>query len=318
MKSDQIRISGGVPGKDSGRLPVPGNVPGKDSGQARVSGETLKKWKKWLRVYEIILFAFVLVVNLAPFLWGLLTSLKPVREVLSYPPKLFGSQVSGEHYAEVFKGTFFTGFLNSLLYSGIAIVVGLLLAVMAAYAMSRFRFHGKKMVFILILSGIPLSIGSAAMVVPNYTFFSSLGMTNQWYTLPIIYIAYNLPMAIWVIMGGLESVPVEIDEAAKIDGAGNWRILFGIVVPLSLPSMASAALYIFLGAWNEYVVSSVLVSSASLYPIQVSIYNYMGFYGIQWGPLCAAATAAVIPTLVVFAILGRMLISGLTAGAVKD
>lgn len=217
-----------------------------------------------------------------------------------------------------FRGTFFTGFRNSLIYSAIAIAVGLLFAMMAAYAMSRFRFRGKKLFFILILSGIPLSIGSAAMVVPNYTFFSSLGLTNQWYTLPIIYVAYNLPMAIWVIMGGLESVPVQIDEAAKIDGAGNWRILFGLVVPLSLPSLASAALFIFLGAWNEYVVSSVLVSSASLYPIQVSIYNYMGFYGIQWGPLCAAATTAVVPTLAVFAILGRMLISGLTAGAVKD
>lgn len=284
----------------------------------QVSLGTLEKWKKWLHIYEVVLFLFVVIVNLAPFIWGLLTSLKPVREVLSYPPKLFGSQVSTEHYEEVFRGTFFTGFRNSLIYSAIAIAIGLLFAMMAAYAMSRFRFRGKKLFFILILSGIPLSIGSAAMVVPNYTFFSSLGLTNQWYTLPIIYVAYNLPMAIWVIMGGLESVPVQIDEAAKIDGAGNWRILFGLVVPLSLPSLASAALFIFLGAWNEYVVSSVLVSSASLYPIQVSIYNYMGFYGIQWGPLCAAATTAVVPTLAVFAILGRMLISGLTAGAVKD
>lgn len=288
------------------------------SNQMQVSQGTLEKWKKWLHIYEAVLFLFVVIVNLAPFIWGLLTSLKPVREVLSYPPRLFGSQVSTEHYAEVFRGTFFTGFRNSLIYSAIAIVVGLLFAMMAAYAMSRFRFRGKKLFFILILSGIPLSIGSAAMVVPNYTFFSSLGLTNQWYTLPLIYVAYNLPMAIWVIMGGLESVPVQIDEAAKIDGAGNWRILFGLVVPLSLPSLASAALFIFLGAWNEYVVSSVLVSSASLYPIQVSIYNYMGFYGIQWGPLCAAATTAVVPTLAVFAILGRMLISGLTAGAVKD
>lgn len=288
------------------------------SNQMQVSLGTLEKWKKWLHIYEVVLFLFVVIVNLAPFIWGLLTSLKPVREVLSYPPKLFGSQVSTEHYEEVFRGTFFTGFRNSLIYSAIAIAIGLLFAMMAAYAMSRFRFRGKKMFFILILSGIPLSIGSAAMVVPNYTFFSSLGLTNQWYTLPIIYVAYNLPMAIWVIMGGLESVPVQIDEAAKIDGAGNWRILFGLVVPLSLPSLASAALFIFLGAWNEYVVSSVLVSSASLYPIQVSIYNYMGFYGIQWGPLCAAATTAVVPTLAVFAILGRMLISGLTAGAVKD
>ena len=256
-----------------------------------VSPQSLAGMKRWLKLYEVVLFIIAAAINLLPFVWGALTSLKPVREVLAYPPKLFGSEISLEHYIEVFKGTFGTGVRNSLIYSGIAIIVGLFLSLMA---------------------GIPLSIGSAAMVVPNYTFFSSIGMTNQWYTLPIIYIAYNLPMSIWIMMGGMDSVPVEIDEAAKIDGAGKWYILFRVILPLLLPSLACSALFIFLGVWNEFVVSSVLVSSAELYPIQVSIYNYMGFYGIQWGPLCAAATAAVIPTLVMFAFLGRLLISGLT------
>ena len=270
--------------------------------------------RAWVYLMEIAIFAAVVIVNLAPFIWGALTSLKPIREVLAYPPKAFGSAVSAEHYAEVFKGSFMTGVRNSLLYSLAAILCGLFLALTAAYAMSRFRFRGKK----IILCGIPLSIGSAAMVVPNYTLFSAIGMTNKWYTLPIIYIAYNLPMAIWIMMSGLEAVPVEIDEAAKIDGAGRWYILFRIILPLSLPSLASSALFIFLGAWNEFVTSSVLVSSSYLYPIQVSIYNYMGFYGRQWGPLTAAATAAVIPTLIVFTFLGRLLISGLTSGSVKD
>ena len=286
--------------------------------ELRRSSQTAATLKRWLRLYEVVLFIIIAVVNLAPFVWGALTSLKPVQEVLAYPPKLFGSEISFEHYIEVFKGSFYTGARNSLIYSAIAIVIGLFLALMAAYAMRRFRFRGKKIFFILVLAGIPLSIGSAAMVVPNYTFFSAIGMANKWYTLPIIYIAYNLPMAIWILMGGMDSVPIEIDEAAKIDGAGKWYILFRVIVPLLLPSIACAALFIFLGAWNEFVVSSVLVSSSNLYPIQVSIYNYMGFYGIQWGPLCAAATAAVIPTLIVFAFLGRLLISGLTAGSVKD
>uniref|UniRef100_UPI0023549F37 carbohydrate ABC transporter permease n=1 Tax=Enterocloster asparagiformis TaxID=333367 RepID=UPI0023549F37 len=280
-------------------------------------GSTARR-RPWGYLMEIAVFAAVVVVNLAPFIWGALTSLKPIREVLAYPPKAFGSSLSAEHYAEVFKGSFMTGVRNSLLYSLAAILCGLFLALTAAYAMSRFRFRGKKIFFILILCGIPLSIGSAAMVVPNYTLFSAIGMTNKWYTLPIIYIAYNLPMAIWIMMSGLEAVPVEIDEAAKIDGAGRWYILFRMILPLSLPSLASSALFIFLGAWNEFVTSSVLVSSSNLYPIQVSIYNYMGFYGRQWGPLTAAATAAVIPTLIVFTFLGRLLISGLTSGSVKD
>lgn len=117
------------------------------------------------------------------------------------------------------------------------------------------------------------------MVVPNYTLLSSLGMTNQWYTLPLIYMAYHLPITIWILMGGLEAVPVEIDEAAKIDGAGRWYIIFRLVMPLSVPAMASAALFIFLGAWNEFVVSSVLVSSQSLYPLQVSM--GLAFFGCE-------------------------------------
>ncbi|NLU32151.1 MAG: carbohydrate ABC transporter permease [Clostridiaceae bacterium] len=274
--------------------------------------------KKILRIFEIVLFILLFVINLAPFFWGLITSLKPIREVVAYPPKFFGFDVSLEHYQKVFGDTFFTGFKNSVFYSFIAILFGLLLALMAAYAMHRFRFAGKKAFFILILTGIPLAIGSAAMVVPNYTFFARIGITDRWYTLPLIYLAYNLPMAIWIMLGGMETVPVEIDEAAKIDGAGRWYIIFRIVLPLMLPAIASSALFIFLGAWNEFVVSSVLVSSSKLYPIQVSIYNYIGYYGIDWGPLTAAATAAVFPTLIVFSILGRLLISGLTAGAVKD
>ena len=282
------------------------------------SEANLKRWVKSLKIFEIFLFIILVVVNLAPFIWGLLTSLKPMREVLAYPPKFFGFDMSLEHYKSVFGSTFLTGVKNSLFYSLIAIVVGLFLSLTAAYAMRRFKFFGKKIFFILVLSGIPLAIGSAAMVVPNYTFFSTLGLTNHWYTLPIIYIAYNLPMAIWVMIGGMESVPIEIDEAAKVDGAGKWYILFRIILPLVRPALACAALFIFLGAWNEFVVSSVLVSGAELYPIQVSIYNYLGFFGIDWGPLTAAATTAVIPTLIVFSILGRLLISGLTAGAVKD
>lgn len=274
--------------------------------------------KKKFHIFELIIFVVVAVVNLIPFLWGISTSLKPAREVLQYPPTAIGSTLSLEHYNQVFSDTFPMGVRNSLIYCAIAIIVGLLLALMAAYALTRFRFRGKYALFILVLAGIPLSIGSAAMVVPNYTFFSTLHMTNKIYTLPLIYVAYNLPMAIWVLMSGMESVPREIDEAAAMDGAGRWYILFRVIAPVLLPSIASAALFIFLGAWNEFVVSSVLVNSASLQNIQVSIYNYMGFFGRQWGPLCAAATAAVLPTLIVFGFLGRLLISGLTAGSVKD
>lgn len=271
-----------------------------------------------LRLWCIIGFLLIALVNLVPFLWGALTSLKPAREVAQYPPTMFGSEISFEHYITVLKGTLGRATLNSLFYSLIAIVLCALFSTIAAYALTRYKFRARKLIFLVILFGIPLSMGSAAMVVPNYMMFSKLHMTDKWYTLPLIYTAYNLPMAVWIMIGGMQSVPYAIEEAAMIDGASRSYIIFRLIPRLTLPTIACSALMTFIGAWNEYVVSSVMVNSSDFYPIQVSIYNYIGFFGQEWGPLTAAATVAVVPILLVFSFLGKFLVSGLTAGAVKE
>lgn len=260
----------------------------------------------------------ILAINLLPFVWGAISSLKTAREIMVYPPKFWGFTFSPEHYVTVLKGTFSQALINSCWYCLFAIIVGVLCAMLAAYALTRYVMRGKKAIFYLILSMIPLSMGSAAMVVPNYMLFSILKMNDQWYTLPLIYVAYNLPLSVWIMVGGLQHVPYAIEEAAQIDGASRWYIIFRLIPRLLLPTLACTALMIFIGAWNEYTVSSVLVNSQKLYPIQVSIYNYIGYFGREWGPLTASSTIAVIPILVVFSFLGKLLISGLTAGAVKE
>jgi ABC-type glycerol-3-phosphate transport system permease component len=198
------------------------------------------------------------------------------------------------------------------------VIVTVTLGMIFAYAFTRYDFRGKKAIFYLVLAGIPLSMGSAALVIPNYLLFSYLNLANKWFTLPLIYITYNLPMACWILVCGLRSIPYSIEEAAAIDGASKLYII-GVLIPrLSLPTLACAGLLSFIGAWNEFIISSVLVSSPKYYPIQVSIYNYMGFFGREWGPLMASATIGVIPIIIVFAFFGNLLISGLTAGAVKE
>ena len=278
----------------------------------------LKRERLALHIAAIALFLLTAAVNLLPFVWGALTSLKPARELMLYPPRLFGSQITFEHYATVLSGSFSPAAVNSFLYSILAIVVGILFANLYGYGMTRFRFRGRKLMFYLVLAGIPLASGSAAMVVPNYMMFSSLKMINQWYTLPIIYVTYNLPMAAWIVSGGMRAVPFAIEEAAQIDGASRGYMIFRLLPRLTLPTLACASLMIFIGAWNEFTISTMLVNSSTLYPIQVSIYNYIGYFGREWGPLTAAATMAVIPILIVFTFLGKLLISGLTVGAVKE
>lgn len=270
-------------------------------------------------IYKVSLavsFVLIAAVNLTPFLWGAMTSFKPIREVLAFPPKFVFSP-SLEHYRNITRSGFFHSVTISLFYAAAAIVIGLFLGLMVAYSVKRYRFRGRKLLFFIIICGIPLSIGSAAMVVPNYVYFSSIDMINKWYTLVVLYTAYNLPMSIWIMMGGIENIPVQIEESMIIDGAHRAYIIFNMTPRLCLPAMASAALFIFIGAWNEFVASSVMVSSTVLKPIQVNIYGFLGFYGREWGPLTAAATAGVIPILLVFTCLGKLLISGLTQGSVK-
>ena len=271
-----------------------------------------------LKALSWVGFVVIGIVTVSPFLWGVLTSLKPARELMMYPPKLWGSQISLEHYRTVLSGSFTQAAINSILYNVVTVVLCAVFALLAGYAMTRFRFCGKKAVFYLVVFAIPLSMGSAALVVPNYVMLSAVGMVNQWITLPLIYVTYNLPMAVWIFIGAMQNVPYAVEEAAQIDGASRWYIIFIMVPRLCLPVIACASLLTFIGAWNEFTISSVLVNSQKLYPIQVSIYNYIGYFGREWGPLTAAASLAVVPVLIVFTCLGKLLISGLTLGAVKE
>lgn len=277
----------------------------------------MKLDQKKVRLAELLLLLVVAVVNLLPIAWGVVTSLKSGREVLVYPPKLFGFQAVLDNYLTVIRGGFLHAMWDSVLYSLAAIVIDIVIGMLAAYAIKRYRFPLKKAVFYMIVAGIPLSIGSAALVIPNYIFFSKLGMVDRWYTLPLIYAAYNLPMAAWIMMGGMENIPYEIEEAAQIDGCSRAYIIFRLIPRLNSPAIASAALFVFIGAWNEFIVASVMINSIGLRSVQQEIYNYMGFFGLDWGLLTAASTIAVIPTLLIFCFLGKYMISGITAGSVK-
>lgn len=269
------------------------------------------------KVSFFIIFIFISILSLLPFIWGLVTSFKSNRDILSYPPKLFGFTLSLEHYITVFRSGFFRSMLMTIFYSAASIICGLILGIMLAYAIKRCKFPGRKLIFYMIICGIPLSIGSAALIVPNYVFFSTIGFIDHLYTLIVLYMAYNLPMSTWILIGGIDGIPIEIEESMIIDGVSRKYIIFNMTPRLCLPSIAAAALFIFVGVWNNFLLGSVMVNSNALKPVQVSIYNYMGFFGREWGPLAASATAAVIPILIVFSFLGKMMISGLTAGSVK-
>lgn len=265
----------------------------------------------------MVVFLILTLLSIAPLLWGVLTSLKSPQDVLAYPPLVTGFQATLQHYQRLVDSGFLQALRVSAYYAAGTVLIGLALGSVAAYGFDRYKFRFKGFLFLLVVSSIPLSIGAAALVIPNYLYLTYLNLTNQWFTLPLIYTAYNLPMAIWIIKGSIETIPRELDEAALLDGATALGVIWRIILPLSRPALGAAGMFLFIGAWNNFVSSSVMVDSGKLRPVQVAIYQYIGYFGREWGPLTASAIVAIVPIIVVFGFLGRFLVSGLSQGAVK-
>lgn len=273
--------------------------------------------KRLKDVGTIFMLLLLAVLTMVPIFWCVVTSLKTPQDISAYPPKVFNFAATSANYKQVFAQGFLVAARNSVLYTFLTIAACLVLGYLAAYGFERRNFPLKKLLFYIVVVGIPLSTGSSVLLVPNYLLMMKLRLTNHWYTLPLIYTAYNLPLVIWMLISGIRGLPYEIEEAARIDGCSQFYIITRLIPPVIRPSFAAAALFAFIGAWNEFITATVMVNGADLKNIQMAIYDYLGFFGQEWGPLCAAATLAIIPILLVFTFLGKQLISGLTAGAVK-
>lgn len=268
------------------------------------------------RTFEVIFLIIFGIFNLIPIFWGVFTSIKTAADISSMPPK-FKFIPTLTHYVQVLTTGFAQCILHSLMYCVLSILFTLVVAYLAGYGFARKKFPLKRMLFLIVILGIPLSGGSSTLLIPNYMTMTRLRMINHWYTMPIIFTAYHLPQAIWLMIAGVKGIPLELEEAAKIDGMSQFSIVTRLLPPLMLPSYAAASLLGFIGSWNDYITSSVMVSRSDLKTVQQAIYDYMGFYGREWGPLTAASTLAIIPIIIAFTLFGKQLVSGLTAGAVK-
>jgi multiple sugar transport system permease protein len=265
----------------------------------------------------VVAVAIIGLVNTAPVLWGAATSIRPASEIFSVPPKFLLTDVIGQHYSQVLGGSFIRNLLNSLAYSTVATVAALLLGSLAAFAFDRIQFPMRKLLFGVIVACIPLSMGAAVLVIPNYLYFAALGLLDTPVILPLLYLGYNLPMAVWILKGAMEGIPQDLDEAATLDGCSRIRTFTSVILPLTRPSLAAAAIFVFIGAWNEFVAGSVMVTTPDYRPVQVAVYQFISAFGRQWGPLTASAILALLPIIVLIIFFGRYLVAGLMRGAVK-
>jgi multiple sugar transport system permease protein len=262
----------------------------------------------------ILLLALI---SLLPILWALSTSLKGPREVLAIPPHLIPQSLTLENYLYLFQGD--VGILANLRNSGLYTLTAMILTVsfgaMTAYTITRFNFTGKKPLLTLVLA--TMTIPLMGTLIPAYFYLASLGLLDRWVTLILIYWAHNLPFAIWLLRGFFESVPPDLEKAALVDGYTRFESFYKILLPLSRPGLVTAALFVFLTAWNDYIVAVTMIKNPALKPLPVGIISFLGEHGREWGPLTAGAILAIVPIVVLFIVFRSYFLGGLTSGAVK-
>lgn len=251
-----------------------------------------------------------------PFIWMVSTSLKDRTEMFSAVPTFFPKQITFANYQSMWNDyKFYTYLKNSLIVAVSTTVVSLLFATFLAYGISRFRFRGKTVVFdLLILTQMfPLPL----LIITIYVTFAQLGLIDSHVGLTIAYCTFAIPFATMMLKSYFDGLPVELEEAASIDGCGVLRTIFKIVMPISAPAIAAMGLFSFILAWQEFMMALTLIRTTGLRTLPVGITMMVGFRDIMWGPLMAGTTVVTLPVVFLFIYFQKYLITGMTMGAVK-
>jgi multiple sugar transport system permease protein len=267
------------------------------------------------RVIIYILLTIITALSLFPIYWMIITSLKINVDIFSLKPK-FLFNVTGEHYHYIFTVADFPKFfINSFLIGILTTVFSLLISFPCAYGLSRLAFKSKEAVSLLILAGRMLP--PVALVIPIYLLIQLLGMFNSIRGIILIHTTLTLPFSIWMLRSYFMAIPVELEEAAFIDGAGRFRILYKVIAPLSLPGIFATSIFAFVQSWNEYIFALTLSSSPAAQTLPVGAAGFITARGVAWGELSAAGTLMLVPVIIFSIFMQKYLKAGLFTGAVK-
>lgn len=256
--------------------------------------------------------------SLAPFLWQVITSLKPAGEVALSPVSYWPSRLDAGSYAAIFKARPFAAYIVNSLIVGLGTTAATVaLAAAAAYAFSRLDLPGGRAALgaILFVSLFPGTI----LIVPLKQLAMRAHLLNSRFGLILAYTALNLPFAIWVLKTFFDRLPRDIEEAAWIDGLSRWQTLWRIVLPLSAPAVATTAILVFIFSWNEFLIAQTLVSedAARTVPVGIAMLAGVTVYEVPWGQIAAAVVVTTLPAVALVLAFQRRIVEGLTAGAVK-
>lgn len=258
-----------------------------------------------------VLILFTLAVMLFPFYWMILTSLRSQVDNVSATPVWFFTPTLENYRNVITRNNFFEYTWNSLIIASLSTGIGLLLGLPAAYSIARFK-----------QSGLALAILFARLtpyityLVPWYLLFRALGLIDSYIALTLTHLIVGMPLIVWIMISFFEGVPLDIEEAAFVDGATRFGAFFRVILPLSMPGVVAASILAFIFSWNQFLFSLIL-SGPRTRPVPVAVFNFISYGQIDFGGLGAAAVLITLPVILLTLIIQRWIVSGLTMGAVK-
>jgi multiple sugar transport system permease protein len=251
-----------------------------------------------------------------PVLWMALSSFKANTEIFEYPPRLITENFSFDAYTTIFtdpaKVRFF---VNSYIVALSVTALTLLVAILAAYAFSRYEFRGKRALNVIVVS--VQAVPPITLLIPYFGLVVTLKLYNTYPGLILTYMVFTLPYAIIMMTGYFNTLPRELDEAVKVDGAGPLTALWRVLVPIAVPGIVSVGIYTFMIAWNEYLFALTLTRTEDMRTVPIGIQLLMGQHSYEWSEMMAMSILGCIPVLLLFLFFQRYFIGGMTAGAVK-
>ena len=269
-----------------------------------------------LAILRWILIIFFAVYTLFPLIWLVISSLKTNFEFLAGSPFALPAKPQWINYTNALTVAGLGRMLFNSVFVGLsATVVNIIVASMGAYCISRFRFKGRERIFTLFTAGILVPLN--ALMVPYFVIITKLGLINTYGGMILLYTAIGIPMSTFLIRGLMDSIPMELEEAAYIDGCGFYARFFHIILPLSRTGIVTAATFEFLTCWNEFVFANLLVSSEKLRTIQVGIRYFTNQFSTDYVSMYAAIVISIVPSIIGYILFQEQIIAGMTSGAVK-
>lgn len=277
-----------------------------------------KFWRTgWLgSSVSYIYLTMLSVVAAFPLVWVLLSSIKSKGELTSDPTSFLPKHITFDYYKIVLTQMRFSGnIMNSIVVASITTVIAVTISALAAYGIVRFfpRF-GKLMTRVLITTYM---LPPILLAVPYSIIMAKAGLTNTRLGLVIVYLSFSVPYAVWLLIGFFQTVPLEIEEAARVDGANKLKTFTSVVLPIVTPGIVAVAIYTFINVWNEFLYSLLLINSSDKMPVSVALKSLEGQEVLDWGTMMAASALVVLPSVVFFMIIQRKIAGGLAQGAVK-